>query len=98
MLEPGGPGDGKVGPLFPRLRDAFIPATGPQHCCSISPAALITVFALLAAVTVGIGLGFAANGAWLVLPFAGLEALGLAIAFFAWARRAPGGALKGRQG
>jgi uncharacterized membrane protein len=52
----------------------------------------------MAVVTVGIGLGFAAVGAWLVLPFAGLEALGLAIAFFAWARRAPGGALEARQG
>jgi uncharacterized membrane protein len=52
----------------------------------------------MAVVTVGIGLGFAAVGVWLVLPFAGLEALGLAIAFFAWARRAPGGALEARQG
>jgi uncharacterized membrane protein len=45
------------------------------------------VFALLAAVAIGIGIGFAAMGAWLVLPFAGLEALALAIAFFAVARR-----------
>jgi uncharacterized membrane protein len=58
---------------------------------SISPGALAAVFALLAAVTVGIGIGFAAFGAWMVLPFAGLEALALVVAFFAWARRAPGG-------
>jgi len=45
------------------------------------------VFALLAAVAIGIAIGFAAIGAWLVLPFAGLEALALAIAFFAMARR-----------
>ena len=45
------------------------------------------MFALLAAVAVGIGIGFAAMGAWLVLPFAGLEAFALAIAFFAMARR-----------
>ena len=45
------------------------------------------MFALLAAVAIGIGIGFAAMGAWLVLPFAGLEALALAIAFFAMARR-----------
>jgi len=45
------------------------------------------VFALLAAGAIGIGIGFAAIGAWLVLPFAGLEALALAIAFFAVARR-----------
>lgn len=41
--------------------------------CSISPAALARVLALLAAVTLGIGIGFAAAGAWLVLPFAGME-------------------------
>ena len=45
------------------------------------------MFAALAVVTLGIGIGFAAFGAWLVLPFAGVEALGLAIAFFAMARR-----------
>ena len=55
---------------------------------SISPNALLTVFALLAAVTLGIGIGFAALGAWLVLPFAGAEVIGLAIAFVAVARRA----------
>ena len=46
------------------------------------------MFALLAAVTLGIGIGFAAFGAWLVLPFAGAEVIGLAIAFVAVARRA----------
>lgn len=56
------------------------------------------MFALLAAVTIGIGIGFAALGAWMVLPFAGLEALALAAAFFAWARRAPGGDEAGRGG
>ena len=55
--------------------------------CSISPKGLATVFALLAAVAIGIGIGFATLGAWLVLPFAGLEALALAIAFFAMSRR-----------
>ena len=55
--------------------------------CAISPRGLATVFALLATVAIGIGIGFAAMGAWLVLPFAGLEALALAIAFFAVARR-----------
>ena len=45
------------------------------------------MFALLAAGAIAIGVGFAAMGAWLVLPFAGLEALALAIAFFAMARR-----------
>ena len=55
--------------------------------CSISPAALATVFALLAAATLSIGVTFAALGAWLILPFAGLEALLLAGAFLATARR-----------
>jgi uncharacterized membrane protein len=45
------------------------------------------VFALLAAVSVGIGIGFAMVGAWLVLPFAGIEAIALGIAFLATAWR-----------
>ena len=57
-----------------------------QHS-SISPVALALAFGLLAAVAIGIGIGFAAVGAWLVLPFAGIEALALAIAYFAVARR-----------
>jgi uncharacterized membrane protein len=63
--------------------------------CSISPQALACVFALLGAATLGIGAAFAALGAWLVLPFAGLEACALAAAFIAVARRAPGGDLYG---
>ena len=55
---------------------------------SISPDALLMVFGLLAAFTVGIGVGFAWLGAWLVLPFAGLETLMLGAAFLATARRA----------
>jgi uncharacterized membrane protein len=41
--------------------------------CSISPQGMILVFALLALATLGIATGFALAGAWLVLPFAGLE-------------------------
>lgn len=55
--------------------------------CSISPGGLAAALGALAVVTLGIGFGFAAFGAWLVLPFAGVEALGLAIAFFVVARR-----------
>ena len=55
---------------------------------SISPQSLLTVFALLAAVTLAIGIGFAVAGAWLVLPFAGAEVIGLAVAFAVVARRA----------
>ena len=56
--------------------------------CSISPANLARVFALLVAVTLGIGIGFAAAGAWLVLPFAGIEVALLAVAFFVNGRHA----------
>ena len=42
---------------------------------------------LLAVVTLSIGIGFAAMGAWLILPFAGLEVLALGAAFLAYARR-----------
>ena len=56
--------------------------------CSISPASLARVFALLVAVTLGIGIGFAAAGAWLVLPFAGIEVALLAAAFLAIGRHA----------
>jgi len=53
----------------------------------MSPAGLAKVFAALAAVVLAIGAGFAAAGAWLVLPFAGLEILLLVAAYLAYARR-----------
>ena len=53
----------------------------------MSPAGLAKVFAALAAVVLAIGAGFAAAGAWLVLPFAGLEVLALIAAYLAYARR-----------
>jgi uncharacterized membrane protein len=56
--------------------------------CSISPAGLLWVFAALSAVALAIGMGFALMGAWLILPFAGLEVLLLGAAFVAYARRA----------
>ena len=56
--------------------------------CSISPAGLAGVFAALACLVVAIGAGFAFVGAWLVLPFAGLEVLLLGWAYVAYARRA----------
>ena len=56
--------------------------------CSISPAGLAGVFAALACVVVAIGAGFAIAGAWLVLPFAGLEVLLLGAAYVVYARRA----------
>ncbi|HEX6268451.1 MAG TPA: DUF2244 domain-containing protein [Burkholderiales bacterium] len=56
--------------------------------CSISPAGLAGVFGALAAVALAIGAAFAFAGAWLVLPFAGLEVAALAVAYLAYARRA----------
>lgn len=56
--------------------------------CSISPAGLLGVFAALAAAALAIGAGFALAGAWLILPFAGLEVLLLGTAFVLYARRA----------
>jgi uncharacterized membrane protein len=47
---------------------------------------LAGVFAALSIVTLAIGIGFAIVGAWLILPFAGLEVLGLGIAFVVHAR------------
>lgn len=46
------------------------------------------VFGLLALGSVGIGMGFALAGAWLILPFAGLEVLALGAAFVVTARHA----------
>ena len=54
----------------------------------MSPKALAGVFAALALVVLLIGAGFALAGAWLVLPFAGLEVLLLAGAYVAYARHA----------
>ncbi|HEX7219834.1 MAG TPA: DUF2244 domain-containing protein [Burkholderiales bacterium] len=56
--------------------------------CSMSPRALAAVFAALAAVVLLISAVFTALGAWLVLPFAGLEVLLLGGAFVAYARHA----------
>lgn len=56
--------------------------------CSISPRGLLLAFALLAALALGIAAAFAALGAWLILPFAGLELLLLGAAFWVTARHA----------
>jgi uncharacterized membrane protein len=56
--------------------------------CSLSPAGLAGVFGALGIVVLLIGTGFAIVGAWLVLPFAGLEVLLLGAAYVLYARRA----------
>jgi len=48
---------------------------------------LAKVFSALAAAVLAIGAGFATLGAWLVLPFAGLEVLALVAAYLAYAKR-----------
>jgi len=56
--------------------------------CSISPRDLLCVLASAAGVSLGIAAGFALAGAWPVLPFAGLEVLALAAAFYLNGRHA----------
>jgi len=56
--------------------------------CSISPSGLAGVFVALAVLVLAIGTGFAIAGAWLILPFAGLEVLLLGGAFLLHARHA----------
>ena len=54
----------------------------------MSPAGLAKVFAALALLVLAIGAGFATLGAWLILPFAGLEVLLLGAAYVLYARHA----------
>jgi uncharacterized membrane protein len=49
---------------------------------SLSPHDSVKLLAVMAAVALVIALGFARIGAWLVLPFAGLEILAFAYAFY----------------
>ena len=49
--------------------------------CSISPSGLLWVFGVIAVATMGIAAAFAALGAWMILPFAGIEIVALGIAF-----------------
>jgi uncharacterized membrane protein len=56
--------------------------------CSLAPRQLALIFASLATVSLGIAVAFAAAGAWMVLPFAGIEVLALGTAFVVYARHA----------
>lgn len=56
--------------------------------CSISPQRLIGAYALIASASLSIGIGFASQGAWMIVPFAGVELIALAIAFVCYARHA----------
>ncbi|CAG0950113.1 hypothetical protein MTYP_00143 [Methylophilaceae bacterium] len=50
--------------------------------CSLSPRGMMFVVAIIATFSLLIGIGFSLAGAWLVLPFAGLEVLAIAYAFY----------------
>ena len=56
--------------------------------CSISPQDLLRVLAFVACVSLGIAVVFAFLGAWPVLPFAGVEVLAIAAAFYLNGRHA----------
>jgi len=56
--------------------------------CSMAPRTLVLLSAGLAIVLVGIGVSFWWIGAWLILPFAGLELMVVAIAVFIALRHA----------
>lgn len=56
--------------------------------CSISPLELLCVLAFAMCVSLGIAAGFAYFGAWPILPFAGIEMLALAAAFYLNGRHA----------
>ena len=78
---------------IPRRELAFLDERGGftlilKRNCSISPAGFACACAAAAVLALAIGAGFAAAGAWLVLPFAGLEVLLIAAAFVLYARHA----------
>jgi uncharacterized membrane protein len=56
--------------------------------CSLAPGALMLVFGSVAALSFGFGAAFAALGAWMILPFAGIELLALGVAFVIHGRHA----------
>lgn len=56
--------------------------------CSASPQQLALVFGSIVAVSFLFGAGFAAQGAWMVLPFVALELLAVAAAFICYGRHA----------
>jgi uncharacterized membrane protein len=59
-----------------------------QRNCSVSPAQLGFCFVFLAVISLSVGLFFWFHGAVLVLPFAALELIALAVAFLVHARHA----------
>jgi len=56
--------------------------------CSVSPRQFVGFYVSLALVSLGIAMMLVLNGAWLVLPFTGIELLAVGIAFAVYARHA----------
>lgn len=56
--------------------------------CSASPGQLAVVFGSLVAVSFAFGVGFAAFGLWMVLPFVGIELIAVGAAFLCYGRHA----------
>ncbi len=56
--------------------------------CSASPQQLAICFGSLVAVSFVFGVGFAAFGLWMILPFVGLELIAVGIAFLCYGRHA----------
>jgi uncharacterized membrane protein len=82
-----------LGIEYPRRQVAFAATAAGfrvmlKRNCSMSPRGLLLAFALPAALTLAIASVFALLGAWLILPFAGLEAAALGAAFWFTARHA----------
>jgi len=50
--------------------------------CSLSTRSMLSLLALITLVSLTIAIGFTIMGAWLILPFAGLELAALAYAFY----------------
>jgi uncharacterized membrane protein len=59
--------------------------------CSLSPRALLLVFGSMVALASCFGAAFAALGAWMILPFAGIELLALGVAFLVYGMHATDG-------
>jgi len=63
------------------MEDADYSITAKPNC-SLAPHQVIAVFGAIASFSLLVALGFFLAGAWLVFPFAGLELLALAFAFY----------------
>ncbi|MBY4896561.1 DUF2244 domain-containing protein [Cupriavidus sp. AU9028] len=72
--------------------DRVLPMSGHdwlmKRNCSLSPRQAVWSYLSIVSLSLAIGAGFAWLGAWFVLPFAGLEGLGLGAALLVYARHA----------